>query len=442
MIDASSGRLDHIRRAHEPAVRWQDFERPAVRVSIPHQRNAGVRAARGDIIVFTDAGCLPFPGWLDRLVAPLRAGETSRPEFPRTWTARSSTSSRPSTRARRPTCGRARRLTSPSGARRSTRWAASTRFQYGSDVDFSWRLADLGYRIRCVPGAILAHDYGTPRRQRRRAYVYGKARARLYRKHRSRRRDVLRNDPLVVVYPLFLIGLPADADLPALPAVLIVPAWRNRSHGIIRVLIDHLWFGAGVLAELSRAMKILVLPREETNPYQELLYEEMRRAGRGSPTWRASPSTRSTCCCSRWRWRCGGSAAPAWSTCTGSTRSPARVAQVRSWPGAPRRLVRALAADAAAARAAAGLDRAQRAPGDAGVRRRPRRRRRLVAACDLVIAHSQATLDQLGELGIPCPQERGHPARPVHGGPSNRPRCRTRATARPSRAAVFGKIRL
>jgi len=26
-------------------------------------------------------------------------------------------------------------------------------------------------------------------------------------------------------------------------------------------------------------MKILVLPREETNPYQELLYEEMRRRG-------------------------------------------------------------------------------------------------------------------------------------------------------------------
>ena len=77
VIDASSGRLDHIRRAHEPAVRWLDFERPAgVRVSIPHQRNAGVRAAEGDIIVFTDAGCRPFPGWLDRLVTPLRAGET------------------------------------------------------------------------------------------------------------------------------------------------------------------------------------------------------------------------------------------------------------------------------------------------------------------------------------------------------------------------------
>jgi cellulose synthase/poly-beta-1,6-N-acetylglucosamine synthase-like glycosyltransferase len=263
VVDASSGRLDHIRRAHEPAVRWLDFDRPAgARVTIPHQRNAGVRAARGDIIVFTDAGCRPFPSWLDRLVAPLRAGESV-------------------------TAGHSQDLDGaiqyelpPEHAGEASYLAASPTlnfafrrevfdavggfdesFQYGSDVDFSWRLIDLGYRIRWVPDAILAADYGTSRRRRRRAYVYGKARVRLYRKHRSRRRDVLRNDPLMVVYPLFLIGLPVTLvflflGLPLLLIfplyllLLIIPAWRNRSHGIIRVLTDHLWFGAGVLAEL------------------------------------------------------------------------------------------------------------------------------------------------------------------------------------------------
>ena len=76
VIDASSGRLDDIRRSHEPTVRWVDFQQPAgIRVSIPHQRNVGVREAAGDVIVFTDAGCRPRPGWLERLVAPLRADE-------------------------------------------------------------------------------------------------------------------------------------------------------------------------------------------------------------------------------------------------------------------------------------------------------------------------------------------------------------------------------
>jgi glycosyltransferase involved in cell wall biosynthesis len=264
VIDASSGRLDHIRRAHEAAVRWLDFERPAgVRVSIPHQRNAGVRAARGDIIVFTDAGCRPFPGWLERLVAPLRAGESVTAGVSQDLDGEIQYELPPEH------AGQATYLReSPTlnfAFRREAFDAAGgfdESFQYGSDVDFSWRLADLGYRIRCVPDAILAHDYGTPRRQRRRAYVYGKARARLYRKHRSRRRDVLRNDPLVVVYPLFLIGLPITLVFlflglplmlifPVYLLLLLIPAWRNRSHGIVRVLIDHLWFGAGVLAELT-----------------------------------------------------------------------------------------------------------------------------------------------------------------------------------------------
>jgi GT2 family glycosyltransferase len=253
VIDASSGRLDHIRRAHEQDVRWLDFDRPAgVRVSIPHQRNAGVRAARGDIIVFTDAGCRPFPGWLERLVAPLRSGETVTAgvsvdldgaihyELPPEH-AGESTYLRES-----PTLNFAFRREAFDAV-----GGFDESFQYGSDVDFSWRLADIGYRIRCVPDAILAHDYGNARRQRRRAYVYGKARARLYRKHRSRRRDVLRNDPLVVVYPLVLIGLPITLVFPVYLLLLLIPAWRNRSYGIVRVLIDHLWFGAGVLAELT-----------------------------------------------------------------------------------------------------------------------------------------------------------------------------------------------
>ena len=40
-------------------------------------------------------------------------------------------------------------------------------------------------------------------------------------------------------------------------------------------------------------MKILVLPREETNPYQELLYGEMRRRGARAPaTFSSIGSTR------------------------------------------------------------------------------------------------------------------------------------------------------
>lgn len=253
VIDASSGRLDDIRKRHEPTVRWVDFQQPAgVRVSIPHQRNAGVHEAAGDIIVFTDAGCRPRPGWLERLVAPLRADDHVTAGVSQDLDGKVQYELPPER------AGEARYLRESPTLNFAFRREAfdavggfDESFQYGSDVDFSWRLNDTGYRIRCVPDAIIQHDYGNPRRQRRRAYMYGKARVRLYRTHRARRGQMFRNDPIMIVYPLFLLGLPLTLVFPFYPLLLLIPAWRNRSHGIVRVLADHLWFGAGVLAELA-----------------------------------------------------------------------------------------------------------------------------------------------------------------------------------------------
>jgi glycosyltransferase involved in cell wall biosynthesis len=253
VVDASAGRLEHIRRRHEPAVRWVPFvQPPGVQVSIPHQRNAGVRAAEGDIIVFTDSGCRPQEGWLARLIAPLAAEEavtaglTLSPHGDGLYDRAASPGVRP------------RYLTETETANLAFRRAAfdavggfDEGFAYGSDTDFCWRLTDAGHRIRSVPEAVVRHDYGTWRRQLRRSYLYGKARARLYRKHRSRLRYVLRNDPILVIYPLFLLGLPLTFVFPLYPALLLIPAWRNRSYGAVRTLVDHLSFGAGVLAELT-----------------------------------------------------------------------------------------------------------------------------------------------------------------------------------------------
>jgi GT2 family glycosyltransferase len=253
VVDASEGRLDHIRQHHEPTVRWVQFRQPeGVSVSIPHQRNAGVRTAKGDIIVFTDAGCRPEPEWLPSLTAPLRGEEDVTAGLTlglhgsdglydygmqRALTAEYLKES--------PTINLAFRR-----AAFDTVGGFDEGFTYGSDIDFTWRLVDAGYRIRSVPDAVVRHDWGGWRRQLRRSYAYGKARMRLYKKHRARRKHVLRDDPVVIIYPAFLLGLPLTLVCPLYPALLLIPAWRNRASGSVRVLTDHLSFGAGALAAL------------------------------------------------------------------------------------------------------------------------------------------------------------------------------------------------
>ena len=255
VVDASSGRLDYIRQRHAGAVRWLDFQPPpGVRVSIPHQRNVGVREARGDIIVFTDAGCRPRPGWLASLTAPLRqdecivAGITKDPSGEGRWEFAAE-------KVRGVTY--LREAATINFAFRRTAFDAvggfDENFQYGSDMDFSWRLVDMGYRIRCVPEAIVEHDWGTPRRNRRRCFAYGKARVHLYHKHRGRLKSIVRTDPICIVYPLFVLGLPLTLIFPLYPFLLLIPAWRYRSRGVVaavRVQIDWVTYGAGVLSGL------------------------------------------------------------------------------------------------------------------------------------------------------------------------------------------------
>ena len=59
-------------------------------------------------------------------------------------------------------------------------------------------------------------------------------------------------DPMCVVYPLFLLGLPLTLIFPFYPLLLLIPAWRYRSRGVggvVQVLVEHLLYGAGFQPE-------------------------------------------------------------------------------------------------------------------------------------------------------------------------------------------------
>jgi glycosyltransferase involved in cell wall biosynthesis len=254
VVDASEGRLGSLRLEHQD-VHWIDFEPiPGVGVTIPHQRNLGVLRSSGDVVVFTDSGCEPDDEWLSRLVDPLQFGEYVTAGLTLATAGSSDLYDRAARLALRSTY--LRECATINLAFRREAFDAiggfDESFSYGSDVDFSWRLADAGYRIRGVPEAVIRHDWGNRKRQMRRSYLYGQGRMRLYKKHPARRRYLLRHDPGVIIYPLFLLGLPLTFVFPAYPALLLIPAWRNRADGPLRVVVDHLLHGLGALVEFLR----------------------------------------------------------------------------------------------------------------------------------------------------------------------------------------------
>lgn len=255
VVDASNGTLEDIRLSHEWA-RWIDYTQPqGLRTTIAHQRNIGVRQAEGDVIVFTDSGCLPEDEWLERLLAPILEED----EFV--------------------TCGPAKAI--GKSVYSGVRWAGNVDIVYvpmattinlafrreafdavggfdesfgsGEDIDFTWRLTDKGYRLRWVQNAVIRHDWGTPKRQIRRAFFYGKGGCRLLRKHPHRIVEAARQNSVPFVYALFLLGLPLTVKWRWYPLVLLWPIWRHRNEELRwLVLLDHLAMGAGVLHELAR----------------------------------------------------------------------------------------------------------------------------------------------------------------------------------------------
>jgi mycofactocin glycosyltransferase len=140
-------------------------------------RNTGLAAATTRLVAFLDSDCVPAPGWLDALlphfadpatgaVAPRIVPHDAGPgRAGRTWLARYEGASSTLDMGARPSIVRpgARVSYVPGAALLVRREAAGGGFQagmpVGEDVDFVWRLAAAGWRVRYEPAAVMAHQH-------------------------------------------------------------------------------------------------------------------------------------------------------------------------------------------------------------------------------------------------------------------------------------------
>jgi glycosyltransferase involved in cell wall biosynthesis len=294
VVDASDGRMEAIHSANAWA-QWVDYVGPmCIKVTIPHQRNVGVRRSRGTIVAFCDAGGSPQDGWLAALVQPIiakRSSATCGPLLPESAAgmmdpANDLPDGAPIEIA----------ITANMAFLRSAFDAVGgfdERYRYGSDTDFGFRLLDAGLRITCAAGARMKMDWGDTERSFKRARYYGKGNVLLFLTHPRRARTVLRMWPDTVAYPIWIVGmcllLPLGLVSMWLPIgwslLLAVPIARNRRApnlgALLRVkLVRAASFLTGWLSvPLHRDVPVVIVPENHENPYLDELCEALQTSG-------------------------------------------------------------------------------------------------------------------------------------------------------------------
>jgi O-antigen biosynthesis protein len=212
-------------------------------------RNAGIYAAQGDIIVFTDADCEAEPGWLELVVGTLEREDASgvggpiSNVMPPGWIAGYITCAK--FYRHRVRNGRVDYLLTANAAFLRSALLAVHGFReergvWGEDADLSFRLIQSGHRLLLASGGAVTH-YGAPitlSGWARELFRYGKGNAVLSRgwqNGRSPLTEFVRHGGAVLLAPALALKYRRDAGL--LWAVSFVPL----------IVVEHLSFMSGLV---------------------------------------------------------------------------------------------------------------------------------------------------------------------------------------------------
>jgi len=288
VVDASEGRLSSIRQKH-PQVVWLDFhcKNDKKRVTIAEQRNVGVQASIGQVIVFCDAGGSPNLGWLEAITSPILLGDQILVGGPIRATNLSSLDTWTNLQHD------GDEIQYPTTANLALTRSAfdlvggfNEDLDYGSDADLVWRLNSQGIKQICAAKAVMGLDGGSRKRELKRAWRYGKAMTDLLLLHPERRLLKAQGNPEIWIYPALtivgILALPAldfseHLAIAFLTANLLLILKNLKLRHPLQILLRHYIYGWGICYRfLSKKLpkikvsQVLIYPADDIRYLEEL----------------------------------------------------------------------------------------------------------------------------------------------------------------------------
>jgi GT2 family glycosyltransferase len=230
VVDGSNHKMDWIKQEF-PKVKWIYFtQKGKKKISIPEQRNAGIQASKGKIIVFTDASCVPTrKTWLLDLIEPIRKEGEAFVRGSVTDRNFLSIHTEDNHKIYVNECPTINMAISREVVEKVGLFDES--FSYGSDMDFSWRAIKKGFKIRYIEAAAVSHNFGDTGQNIKRYFYYGEARGRLYLKHPEKIHLVknyeLKSAIYFILISIFPFAYPSNLYLAVLAILFILPLPNN-----------------------------------------------------------------------------------------------------------------------------------------------------------------------------------------------------------------------
>lgn len=249
VVDASNGSLDDIKHNFKEVI-WIYYNNDGKKeITIPEQRNLGIKISKGKLIVFLDANCVPEKNWLIKLVdLAINFGEkvvagNAKPIDANTVNTISDERYKGDYLKDAPTIN----LLISKEVFKSV-GLFDEKGTFGEDVDLTWRAVRSGYRIKYAKDAVVYHDWGSFTEQLTRMFRYGTVRPQLYKKHPYKIKEIFFGDnKTAVIYPLFILLLPVTLFFPYYPLLLLIPALKNYNSKPLNTVLLNLAYGIGIL---------------------------------------------------------------------------------------------------------------------------------------------------------------------------------------------------